>query len=89
MKDALADLKLTDKAKLLRIGFTNPLPDELIKNFLQGLEKVLVVEEGEPYLEEGVKACAQEAGLPTRSRERTRLFSRGSSSSIRPWFERT
>ena len=40
-----------------------PLPEDLIGDFLQGLEKVLVVEELEPFLEEAVQAIAQERGL--------------------------
>jgi indolepyruvate ferredoxin oxidoreductase alpha subunit len=35
----------------------------LITGFLKDCRKVLVVEEGEPFLEEAVKALAQEAGL--------------------------
>ena len=45
------------------MGFTYPLPENLIGDFLQGLEKVLVVEELEPFLEEAVKAIAQGRGL--------------------------
>jgi len=63
VKDAVAELGIAGKVRLLRIGFTHPLPPRRIRDFLQGCEKVLVVEEGEPYLEEGAKAIAQEAGL--------------------------
>jgi indolepyruvate ferredoxin oxidoreductase alpha subunit len=63
VKDAVVDLDITDKVRLLRIGFSHPLPPRKIRDFLQGCEKILVVEEGEPYLEEGAKAIAQEAGL--------------------------
>ncbi|MEZ4604705.1 MAG: hypothetical protein R2861_15265 [Desulfobacterales bacterium] len=38
------------------------MPGALIKSFVADCEKVLVVEEGEPYMEEAVKALAQEAG---------------------------
>jgi len=75
--DAVRDLDLADKAKILRIGFSNPMPGALIKNFLKACEKVLVVEEGEPVMEESVKAFAQEAGLtlPIRGKAED-LFSR-------------
>jgi indolepyruvate ferredoxin oxidoreductase alpha subunit len=63
VKDAVAELGIAAKVRVLRIGFTHPLPPRKIRDFLQGCEKVLVVEEGEPYLEEGAKAIAQEAGL--------------------------
>ena len=58
----MKDLNCEDKVKILPIGFSNPMPEALVKSFLKGCEKVLVVEEGEPYMEEAVKAFAQEAG---------------------------
>jgi indolepyruvate ferredoxin oxidoreductase alpha subunit len=61
--DALKDLKLEDKVRVLRIGFSHPLPGNLIKQFLRECKKVLIVEEGEPYMEESVKAFAQEEKL--------------------------
>ncbi|MBU0699292.1 MAG: indolepyruvate ferredoxin oxidoreductase subunit alpha [Proteobacteria bacterium] len=75
--DAIKDLNMADKAKVLRIGFSHPMPGALIKNFLQGCEKVLVVEEGEPYMEAAVKAFAQEEGLtlPIKGKDKD-LFSR-------------
>ncbi|WP_287127246.1 indolepyruvate ferredoxin oxidoreductase subunit alpha [Desulfobacter sp.] len=61
--DALKDLGVESQVKILRPGFSNPLPKDKIKDFLAGCEKVLVIEEGEPFMEEAVKAFAQEAGL--------------------------
>ncbi|MCK5349685.1 MAG: indolepyruvate ferredoxin oxidoreductase subunit alpha, partial [Desulfobacula sp.] len=61
--DAVEDLGIKDNTKILRLGFSNPMPEKLIKEFLKGCEKVLVIEEGEPFMEEAVKAFAQEAGL--------------------------
>ena len=61
--DAISDLIIQDKVKVLRIGFSHPMPGKIIKGFLEGCSKVLVAEEGEPYMEEAVKAFAQEAGL--------------------------
>ncbi|MGD9369008.1 MAG: indolepyruvate ferredoxin oxidoreductase subunit alpha [Desulfobacteraceae bacterium] len=77
VQDALNDLKLKDKVKVLRLGFSHPLPARLIQDFLQNCEKVLVAEEGEPFMEEAVKAIAQEAGLtlPIRGKG-DNLFSR-------------
>ena len=75
--DALQELGLSGKIKFLELGFTHPLPEDLIADFLAGLEKVLVVEELEPYLQEAVRAIAQERGLavPIRGKE-PGLFSR-------------
>jgi len=77
VKDAVADLGIADQARILRIGFCHPLPPRKITEFLKGCEKVLVVEEGEPYLEEGAKAIAQEAALTLPIRGKApELFSR-------------
>ena len=40
----------------LKLGFTYPLPDELIRRFAEGLEKIYVIEENEPYIETFVKS---------------------------------
>ncbi len=77
VSDALKDLNLGGIAKILRIGFSHPMPQALIKDFLKGCEKVLVVEEGEPYMEEAIKAFAQEEGLIIEIKGKSRgLFSR-------------
>ena len=61
--DAIAELGVKDQVKILRIGFSHPMPDKLIKDFLGSCEKVLVIEEGEPVMEESLKAFAHEASL--------------------------
>jgi indolepyruvate ferredoxin oxidoreductase alpha subunit len=75
--DALQDLNIEARARILRIGCSHPLPRARVKAFLAACEKVLVVEEGEPFMEEAVKAVAQEAGLtlPIRGKAED-LFSR-------------
>ncbi len=64
VQDALLGLGITDRVKILRLGFTHPFPKAVIREFLAGVEKALIVEEGEPYLEEAVRIVAQEAKLP-------------------------
>ena len=61
--DALQDLGLKNEVAVLRLGFTHPFPARLVVNFLKKREKVLVVEELEPYMEIETRAAAQEAGL--------------------------
>jgi len=61
--DAVKELGIGEKTRVLRLGFSHPPPPNLIKTFLKGCEKVLVAEEGEPFMEAAVKAFAQEAGL--------------------------
>jgi indolepyruvate ferredoxin oxidoreductase alpha subunit len=77
VRDALKDLKMENEIKVLRMGFSHPLPPALVKNFLKGCEKVLIVEEGEPYMEEAVKAFAQEEGMTLPINGKTKdLFTR-------------
>ncbi|TYT74918.1 indolepyruvate ferredoxin oxidoreductase subunit alpha [Desulfobotulus mexicanus] len=61
--DAVKDLGASEKIKILRLGFSNPMPEAMIKDFIKGCDKVLIIEEGEPFMEEAVKAFAQEEGL--------------------------
>ena len=63
VSDAVKNLNIENKVKILRLGFSHPMPSALIKRFLKECEKVLVVEEGEPYMEETIKAFAQEEKL--------------------------
>jgi len=63
VSDAVKDLNIENRVKILRIGFSYPMPQAMIKRFLQECEKVLVVEEGEPFMEETVKVLAQEEKL--------------------------
>jgi indolepyruvate ferredoxin oxidoreductase alpha subunit len=63
--DALTDLDLRERARVLRLGFSHPVAEKRILSFLDGCEKVLVVEEGEPYMEEAVRAVAQARGITT------------------------
>ncbi|MFH1102393.1 MAG: indolepyruvate ferredoxin oxidoreductase subunit alpha [Pseudomonadota bacterium] len=75
--DAVTDLGIRNKARILRIGFSHPMPTDRITSFLKGCEKVLVVEEGEPFMEEAVRSIAQEDGvtIPIKGKAKG-LFSR-------------
>ena len=63
VSDAVAELGIADKIKILRVGFSHPMPARMVTDFLNGCTKVLVAEEGEPVMEEEVRSIAQEAGL--------------------------
>lgn len=54
-----ADLLSLD-ADILKLGMTHPLPEKIIGQFLKRHEKIIVVEELEPYLEMQVKAIAKD-----------------------------
>ncbi len=45
---------------VLKLGWTNPFPAELVKKFAKSVKQVLVVEELDPFLEDQVKAL----GIP-------------------------
>lgn len=49
-----------ENASYLKLGFTNPLPANLIKDFCSKVDKVYILEENDPYIEEFVKqqGCA-------------------------------
>jgi indolepyruvate ferredoxin oxidoreductase alpha subunit len=44
-----------DEISFLKLGFTYPLPDELISKFAEDIETLYIVEENEPYIENFVK----------------------------------
>ncbi len=54
-----ADLLGLD-ASILKLGMTNPLPEKRIGEFLRKHEKIVIVEELEPYLEMQIKAIAKD-----------------------------
>ena len=43
-------------ASVLKLGLTNPLPRDLVREFAAGVDELYVVEELDPYLEEQVRA---------------------------------
>jgi len=63
--DAVKDLGIEGRVKILKLGFTYPFPDKLALDFIQSVEKILVVEELEPILEHSLKVTAQANGLTT------------------------
>jgi indolepyruvate ferredoxin oxidoreductase, alpha subunit len=62
VQDALEDLKAGEAFSVLKIGFSYPFPDETVKKFLNQVDRVLVVEELEPVIEEELRAVAQTIG---------------------------
>ncbi|MBN2011117.1 indolepyruvate ferredoxin oxidoreductase subunit alpha [candidate division KSB1 bacterium] len=43
-------------ASILKLGMTNPLPKQLIQNFARQVEKIYLIEELDPFLEEQIAA---------------------------------
>ena len=58
------------EANVLKLGFSYPLPEELVRRFAAGVEEIIVVEELDPFLEEQVLALG--LNLPVRGKS---LFS--------------
>ena len=59
-REAVHLLRLEDRVGLLKLGTTWPLPPRLVKRHLAMAEKILIVEEVLPFLEENVKVLAAE-----------------------------
>jgi indolepyruvate ferredoxin oxidoreductase alpha subunit len=45
------------EASVLKLGFTHPLPMKEIERFVQSVERCIVIEEGDPYLVDAIRAA--------------------------------
>lgn len=63
VKDALAELGLSNKVNILKISTTVPIPEKMVLRALDDIEKALIVEEIEPIIEGEVKRIAYENNL--------------------------
>lgn len=57
VKEAMSDVAI------LKLGFTAPLPEKKIADFVRGKERIIVVEELDPYLEDSVLRIVAQYGL--------------------------
>jgi indolepyruvate ferredoxin oxidoreductase alpha subunit len=58
------------EASLLKLGMTYPLPLDAIRRFAAGVSRCVVIEEGDPYLVEALRA----AGLPVEGKAEEHRF---------------
>ncbi|MGQ9758998.1 MAG: indolepyruvate ferredoxin oxidoreductase subunit alpha [Candidatus Methanomethylicaceae archaeon] len=58
--DFLEHRELRGKTNLLKMGLTNPFPEGVISDFIKDLRAVMVVEEGEPFIEQHLKLVAKD-----------------------------
>lgn len=61
--EALELLGVRDEVKVLKLGMPYPLPRRKVARFLDGLDRALVVEELEPFVEMQVATIANKAGV--------------------------
>ncbi|SDF05331.1 indolepyruvate ferredoxin oxidoreductase subunit alpha [Sporomusa acidovorans] len=61
-----AMLSVTVPVKILKLATPHPFPEELVTEFLQGLEEVLVVEELDPVVEENLLRLCGNLGITLR-----------------------
>ena len=52
--------KLKINPLLLKLGTTNPLPENLVKSFIRSLKTVIIVEELSPFIEDKVRALSKD-----------------------------
>jgi indolepyruvate ferredoxin oxidoreductase, alpha subunit len=54
---ALHAMEAAPEASLLKLGMTHPLPMEKIRSFVAGVDRCFVLEEGDPYLVDALRAA--------------------------------
>ena len=59
LADALTSGGWEQRVRILELGMTWPLPENLIRDFLKQCDRILVLEEGEGFLEREIRALAQ------------------------------
>jgi len=62
-RDALKALGLWGKVRVLKLASSNPLPAKLFRKFIESVEKILVVEEGDPFVLRRVKEKLFDLGV--------------------------
>lgn len=74
--EAIDELGLKGKLAFLKLGFANPLPEGKLREFLKGLKKLIVIEEGDPVIERQVRSFAQEnfPGIKIFGKERKQIL---------------
>jgi len=50
-EEALNELNQRNKLSFLKLGFANPLPEGKLRDFLKDLKKLILIEEGDPVIE--------------------------------------
>ena len=80
-QEAIALLGVAGRVGLLKLGTTWPLPPRLLAKHLKASEKIFIIEEGMPFLEDNVKALWTELGPEAGAK---RFFGRKSEGPLPP-----
>ena len=67
--EAMDILGLADRVGILKLGTTWPLPKELLKKHLSSCDRVLFVEDVDPFMEDNIKAMAADMGWEIGTKE--------------------
>ena len=59
-REAISELGLEKKLAFMKLGFAFPIPEEKLKEFLKNLQKVIIIEEGDPVLERQIRSFAKD-----------------------------
>jgi len=62
VEDAISELNIGSEVSFLKLGFPFPFPGAILKDFINSVEKIVVVEELEPFLEEEIKILSKDLG---------------------------
>lgn len=65
-REAAARLGILGEVAFLKLGFIYPLPEQLVAEFAEGLEQILMVEEGDPVVEQMVRSFLKETSTQVR-----------------------
>ena len=76
LADALDEYGWRDKVRVLELGFSWPLPENMLVSFMNGCDTVLVLEELEDLLEAELRGLANKHGLGVTIKGKGRVLTR-------------
>ncbi len=76
LTDVIQEEGWSNKFAVLELGVTHPLPEKVVSSFLQKHQRIVVVEELEPVLENELRSLAQKQGIETEILGKEKLFPR-------------
>jgi len=65
-REAAARLGILGEVAFLKLGFIYPLPEQLVAEFAEGLDQILMVEEGDPVVEQMLRSFLKETSTQVR-----------------------